>query len=48
MDVGVVASDDVTGGHVDDVLALVGKEASDFIPLEAEGRPAGKEDAILR
>lgn len=47
MDVGVVAADNVTGGHVDDVLTLVGEKASDLLPFEAEGGPAGKEDAIL-
>jgi hypothetical protein len=47
VDVGVVAAHDVTSRHIDDVLALVGKEASDLISLETEGRPAGEEDPIL-
>ena len=47
MDVRIVTSHNVAGGHIDDVLTLVGQKAPDRVVLQAEGRPAGEEDAVL-
>jgi hypothetical protein len=47
LDVGVVAADDVAGGDIDHVLALISEEGLDRATSQADRRPAGEEDGAL-
>ena len=47
LDVGVVAADNVAGGDIDHVLALISEESLDLTASQADRGPAGEEDGAL-
>jgi hypothetical protein len=47
MDVWIVAADDMAGGNINDVLALVSEKALYRFTKDANRRPASEQDGIL-